>query len=92
MSTMVHFMPTSRGTVTINSTDPNHQPVIDPKYMSTEVDKYAFRTGIRKITSVMLGTTAGKAIIASETPPDSFAPLNLDVTDAYLDARIKSGA
>lgn len=89
MSTMVHFLPTSIGSVTINSTDPYASPVIDPNYFATEVDQYVLREGVRNMTKLMLGTAKMQGIIAGETPPDAFEPITLDATDNYLNARLK---
>ncbi|KAF9887526.1 hypothetical protein FE257_010104 [Aspergillus nanangensis] len=92
MTTMVHFLPTSKGYVTINSADPSKPPVIDPQYYTTQVDQYAIRQGIRDATNLMLGTAVGKSLIAQETAPDDFDPITLNATDAYIDARYKHNA
>lgn len=89
MSTLVHFLPTSKGSVTINSTDPSDPFVIDPNYFATEVDRYVLRTGIRAIAKLMLNTPTGNSLIESETPPDKFQPISVNMTDEYLDARVQ---
>lgn len=89
MSQMVHFIPTSVGTVTINSTDPNASPVINPNYFTTEVDRYVLREGVRRMVKLMLGTPEMQEIIDGETPPDAFDAITLDATDDYLNARLK---
>ena len=38
---------TSRGTVTLKSSDPNEHPFIDPNYLSTPDDVQDLRTGVR---------------------------------------------
>lgn len=92
MTTMVHFMPTSRGYVSINSTDASKPPVIDPKYYSTKVDHYAIRQGVRDVTRLMLGTDVGQSLVAGETPPDAFDPISLYTTDSEIDARFRHSA
>jgi hypothetical protein len=91
-STIVHLLPTSKGTVTINSTDPASSPVLDPHYLSTEVDSYAWRTGLRTTARLFLGTETGRSLIAGETPPDAFGPVTLESDDEYLDARVRRRA
>ncbi|KAE8139541.1 GMC oxidoreductase [Aspergillus pseudotamarii] len=90
--TIVDLLPTSKGHVTINSTDPADPPVIDPDYLSTEVDRYAWRTGLRTAARLFLGTDSGKSFIDQETPPDGFEPISLNSSDEYLDARARHGA
>ncbi|KAK7755844.1 hypothetical protein SLS62_002130 [Diatrype stigma] len=89
---MMGMKPTSRGTVSIASRDPADPPVIDPNYFDTEVDRYVWRTSLRKVASMVTGenTVLGREIIAGETPPEGFAPLSSDATDEYLDARVKA--
>ncbi|KAK7980161.1 hypothetical protein PG989_012618 [Apiospora arundinis] len=99
-TTMVSLHPTSRGSVTISSRDPRAPPVIDPRYLSTEVDRHVWRTALRQMASLVASdsTILGREVIASETPPSAFAgrPLSSarDVLedDAYLDARVAAGA
>ncbi|PIG82391.1 hypothetical protein AARAC_007940 [Aspergillus arachidicola] len=90
--TIIDLLPTSKGHVTINSTDPADPPVIDPNYLSTEVDRYAWRTGLRTAARLFLGTDSGKSFIDRETPPDGFEPISLNSSDEYLDARARHGA
>ncbi|KAE8315546.1 GMC oxidoreductase [Aspergillus transmontanensis] len=90
--TIIDLLPTSKGHVTINSTDPADPPVIDPNYLSTEVDRYTWRTGLRTAARLFLGTDSGKSFIDRETPPDGFEPISLNSSDEYLDARARHGA
>jgi len=39
--------PTSRGTITLNSTDPYEYPVIDPNYLDTKADIEDMRASVR---------------------------------------------
>ncbi|PWY73200.1 alcohol oxidase [Aspergillus sclerotioniger CBS 115572] len=91
-STIVHLLPTSKGSVSINSTDPATNPVIDPQYLSTEADRYAWRMGLRKTAQLFLGTDAGKSFVEREVSPDAFRPITLDSSDEYLDSRTRHGA
>ncbi|KAI4859734.1 putative GMC oxidoreductase [Hypoxylon rubiginosum] len=83
--------PTSRGAVTIVSKNPADNPVIDPNYFATEVDKSVWRHSLRKIASFMTGNTVlGRDIVECETPFPGFAPLSVDASDEYLDSRVKA--
>ncbi|KAI1383973.1 uncharacterized protein F4822DRAFT_418200 [Hypoxylon trugodes] len=89
---LMGMKPTSRGTVSIASKNPTDLPVLNPNYYSTEVDKYVWRTSLRKITSLMTGDTPlGRDVVAGETP-QSGEPLSVDATDEYLDGRMKNQA
>lgn len=80
--------PMSRGTISITSKDPADHPIIDPNYFDTEVDKYVWRTTLRKMAYIVLS----REVIAGETPANRFTPPSLDATDEYLDARVKAAA
>ncbi|KAI1873957.1 uncharacterized protein JN550_003226 [Neoarthrinium moseri] len=41
------LLPTARGSITLASKNISDQPVIDPNYLGTEVDRYGFRKGLR---------------------------------------------
>lgn len=88
-SSSIGLMPTSRGTVKLNTTNPADAPTIDPQYYSTEVDRYTTRTGIRAIANTLQNTPEGKALIDSEVVPAGFQP-SLNATDTELDAYIRA--
>ncbi|KAI3323323.1 GMC oxidoreductase [Xylariaceae sp. AK1471] len=88
---LMAMKPTSRGTVTIASTDPKDHPLLDPNYFATEVDKFVWRYSLRQITAFMTGNTAlGRDIVSCETPFPGFEPLSVDSSDEYLDNRVKA--
>lgn len=89
VATLIGLMPSSKGTVTISSTDIHDPPVIDPNYLATAVDKFVHRQGVRGLIKLMLGTETGKTLIDSNTPPDGFPALSLNSTDEELDAFIR---
>ena len=39
------LLPTRRGSVTIGSTNPSNNTIIDPNHLETALDREAFRTG-----------------------------------------------
>lgn len=84
--------PTSRGTITLASTDPAAPPVIDPNYNESEVDRAVLRGGIRQAMRMLQKTPEGQAIVESELPPEGYPVLNADSTDEEIDARVKRTA
>lgn len=88
-SSLIGFMPTSRGTVKLNTTNPVDAPIIDPQYYTTNVDRYAMRTGMRALAKMMQNTPEGEAFIESETVPAGFVP-SLNATDAELDGYVQA--
>jgi choline dehydrogenase-like flavoprotein len=89
VSSLFGLMPTSRGTVTLNTTNPVDAPIINPEYFTTQVDRYVMRTGMRAIANMFQNTPEGEAIIESEVVPTGFVP-SLNATDAELDAYIQA--
>jgi choline dehydrogenase-like flavoprotein len=83
----------TRGTVTLGSTNAKDFPIVDPKYFSTEVERYVHRQGLRAIFRLAGtdNTTLGRDILAGEVVPGSQVPLRGDITDAELDQRLKAG-
>lgn len=63
------LLPSSRGSVTLSSTDVTADPIIDPNYLDCELDREAMRTGVRAVLHTMLETSEGKAMVEEETPP-----------------------
>ena len=84
------LLPTSRGTVTLASTDPTSDPVIDPNYLDTEIDREAMRTGVRLVARTMLDTTKGRETIEEETPPPGQPSLSSSSSDEDIDRRLET--
>lgn len=85
-------LPTSRGSVTLASSGPTDNPVIDPNYYATEMDRHVMREGFRMQSRLMLETPDGKGMIEMEHTPPGFRVLGTNATDEELDARIRLGA
>ena len=83
------LLPTSRGTVTLASADPASDPVINPNYLDTEMDREAMRTGVRLVMRTMLDTTQGREIIEEETPPPGQPRLSSSSSDEDIDRRLE---
>jgi choline dehydrogenase-like flavoprotein len=84
-------LPTSRGSITLSSNDPNDAPVIDPNYCATEVDRHVLREGLRISSRLLLDTPEGKEFVEGEHRPPGLPTLGLDATNEEIDARVKVG-
>ena len=80
---------TSRGTVTLASDKATDDPIIDPRYFTTEHDRVVMRAGIRRILQAMK-SPAMKDYIESETPPPGMPRINSGSSDLELDNRINA--
>lgn len=91
----IAFQQTSVGNVTLASADVSDQPLLNPNYLSTAVDRYVFREGLRQEIAFALSnaTIFGRDIIAFEIPAGTnynvSTSLSVDSTDEYLDARVR---
>ncbi|KAH7384203.1 putative glucose dehydrogenase [Phaeosphaeria sp. MPI-PUGE-AT-0046c] len=83
-------LPTSRGSVTLSSTDATQPPLIDPNYYSTETDRHIMREGFRMQSRLMLDTPEGKELISDEHIPPGLSG-GLYASDEEIDERIKLG-
>ncbi|KAF8512206.1 hypothetical protein JB92DRAFT_2930079 [Gautieria morchelliformis] len=81
-TTVVNMTPTSRGSVSIASADPEDMPVIDPNYYATEADRVALRNAVRKMLVSMLNTEQGHALVEAELTEHRGS------SDAAIDARV----
>ena len=91
-STMI-VLPTSRGNVTLASTDPRDHPIIDSNFYSTLTDQRTMVWATRRLVKVMLDSSALHEEIEAESPPtiegQSFQPLTVDAPDSVIDDRIR---
>jgi len=88
-SAVLGMVPTSRGSITLASTDPTAAPVIDPNFYATEVDRVALRYAVRQVTKVLLDTPEGREIVENEVPPSGFQAFGTNPTDEEIDNRVK---
>lgn len=90
----VGLLPTSRGSVSISSSDPTVPPVINPNFFASEVDRFVWRDGLRKVIKMMLGgeSPLSQGIVVGEAPPAGLPALTVDSTDDEIDARIRATA
>ena len=80
---------TSRGTVTLGSTNPQDYPLINPRLFSTEHDLAVLRYSIRKVLKAM-ESKEGQEFVVSETPPEGWPRLTSSSSDEELNRRIKA--
>lgn len=90
----VAFLPTSRGHVSIRSPDPSDAPVIDANFLASEVDRFVWRDGIRRMIRLMTSgqTALGRGIVAAEATSSGLPALTMNSTDGDIDARIRDAA
>lgn len=84
-------LPSSKGSITLGSSDPTAPPVIDPNYYATEADRYVMREGWRVMSRLMLETPEGKDLVVDEILPEGHKCLQSDAANDDIDARIKIG-
>ena len=82
------LLPMSRGSISLVGRDPTEDPMIDPNYLDSEMDREAMRTGIRSVLHIMLDTATGRSIIEEETPPPGQSPLSSSSSDSDIDRRV----
>jgi choline dehydrogenase-like flavoprotein len=85
---VLNLLPTSRGVVSLASSDPKDDPVIDPNYFVTNVDHAVMRAGIRRMMQIM-ETPAMRGVVEGETPPTGFPPLSSQSSDEDIDKRVR---
>lgn len=81
------YQPTSRGSITLSSANPEDPPVVDPAYYSTQADKVMLRSAVRGVLRVV-ETPAMQEVIECESPPEGYPPLTSKSTDEEIDARV----
>ena len=81
--------PTSRGTVTLASDKATSNPIIDPRYFTTEHDRVVLRAGMRRALQAM-ESTALRDFVEGETPPPGMPRISSTSSDAELDKRINA--
>jgi choline dehydrogenase-like flavoprotein len=84
-------LPTSRGRVSLGSSDPADKPKIDNNHYATEADKYRLRTGLR-LMSKMFNTPAGKEMVVGEVVPEGMKAITATSTDEEIDVRVRKSA
>ncbi|KAF3055887.1 Pyranose dehydrogenase 3 [Daldinia childiae] len=91
---LVMLLTTSRGSVKLASDSIRDHPLVDPNYLSTAVDRYAIREGL-KMQIRYAGSDAtiiGREILDGEKGVPGFDQvLSTESTDGDIDARLRAG-
>ncbi|KAF2111322.1 putative glucose dehydrogenase [Lophiotrema nucula] len=90
MSFMIPFLPTSRGSVTLQSAKAEDAPVIDPNYYATEADRYVAREGWRTQTKLMTDTERMRNVVSEEIVPRGYEVEGVEIEED-IDKRIRIG-
>ena len=85
---VVGLLPSSRGTVSLASSNAADDPVIDPNYYATEMDRHVIRSGLRELAKMLLETEEGRAFVEYETTPAGFDPIIAKMSDEEIDRRV----
>jgi len=64
------FSPRSKGSVTINSTDPFENPVVDCNYLAEELDMLVLSEGVRFGNEIVMNGAATKDVVKGSWPAD----------------------
>ncbi|KAF8854522.1 alcohol oxidase [Acephala macrosclerotiorum] len=88
-ATVIGMLPTSRGSITISSSDPTDAPVLDPNFNATETDRASMRYGLRRIMQFFQDTPEGQEMVVEELRPDGYNQLSSKSTNEEFDARIR---
>jgi choline dehydrogenase len=79
--------PKSRGTIKLASSDPRKAPLIDPNYLSAEVDRQCMRDGVR------LARRIGERSPLADRKLTELSPTQADLaSDATIDGWVRAGA
>ena len=85
-TSVVILLPTSRGSITLASTNPT---AIDPNYYATEADRHVMHTGLKKVMQVLLDTPEGQAMVLGETVAEGHTAFSPNSNDEALDAYVR---
>lgn len=84
--------PTSRGSVTLTSSNPDAPLAIDPNYLTTEHDRCVFREAVRQTIAIMNTPAACREIQGLYSHPEMPAVLTPDSSDHEIDAYLRKTA
>ncbi|KAF2194683.1 GMC oxidoreductase [Zopfia rhizophila CBS 207.26] len=89
--TSLHLLPISRGAITLKSPNPFDNPVIDPRYFSTNTDRYILRRAVREILRLTETEPLASGLVGEAPPVDPRLPaLSTKSSDEEIDARIRA--
>ncbi|KAL8960641.1 MAG: hypothetical protein Q9183_005429, partial [Haloplaca sp. 2 TL-2023] len=88
---IINLLPTSRGQITLATTDPTAAPLIDPNFNWTHFDRAVFRTAMPR-NMAAFETPEARMVVAEEIPPPGYPALTSQRTEEELDARVRRAA
>lgn len=88
---VLDYLPSSRGTITLSSADPEAQPVVDPKYYTTERDRLVLRSATRRMMQV-IETPEMEEVVRDEIVGSEGKPLTSKSPDEDIDQRVAQDA
>ncbi|KAF5349692.1 hypothetical protein D9756_008774 [Leucocoprinus leucothites] len=83
---LINLHPTSRGTITLNNSDPFAYPNVDPGLLSGDTDFAVLREGIKSVQRLFSAPVFAESVFGSVYPPGSLT------TDEELDAFVRAEA
>ena len=86
---VVCMSPTSRGTLTLASSKATDDPIVDPRYFTTEHDRVVIRAGMRRALQAMESSVL-RDFIEGETAPPGMPSISSASSDNELDKRINT--
>ena len=81
--------PTSRGSVTLASSNPKDPPVVDQNFHATKADQFVMREGLKKTAHVFVETEAGRSFVQEQMVPEGFKPITSSAAAEDIDARVQ---
>ena len=90
-TTVLNLQPTSRGNVSLRSSNPKDAPNVDPCYNSTRQDQCVMRAAFKKSLH-LASTRALKPYISEEEAPAGYSALTPGSREADVDDRIRNCA
>ncbi|KAH7066582.1 hypothetical protein BKA63DRAFT_123525 [Paraphoma chrysanthemicola] len=85
----IHTLPLSRGVVSLKSADPQDNPNCNPRFFSTETDRFVMRHAVREGMRIAAVSPLA-AEIEGEVSPVGFPTLTKDSADEEIDRRIRA--
>jgi choline dehydrogenase-like flavoprotein len=85
----LHMMPLSRGTVSLRSSNIMDHPVCNPRFLSTNTDRFVMRRALRE-NLALVSTTPMAEEVEGEVAPLGFQALTVESSDEEIDARIRA--
>lgn len=83
-------LPTSRGRVELKSALSTDQPLIEPNYFATSMDREVLVHGVRRLLQCLTRTSAGQDVIETEVAPaPGMNPLTVESSKEEIEDRIR---